>query len=171
MPKRAVSSATTRSQTIVSSQPPPRAWPWTAAIVGFEISSTARKERERLLDVGATVTGPAELAEALDVAADGEALAGPVEDEDPDGGSPSASVDAGSRSSVKKPRVIAFSFSGRSSVSQATGPRTSYEIIAATLYGASLGFQPNSWLVPDARPKEDGRSRAGARDLLQSASS
>ena len=42
VPKRAVSSATTRSQTIVSSQPPPSAWPWTAAIVGFESSSTAR---------------------------------------------------------------------------------------------------------------------------------
>ena len=92
VPKRAVLSATTRSQTIVSSQPPPRAWPCTAAIVGFEISSTARKERERLLDVGATVTGAAELAEALDVAADGEALPGPVEDDDADAGSSSASV-------------------------------------------------------------------------------
>ena len=43
MPNLAVASATTMSQTIVSSQPPPSAWPWTAAIVGFENSSTARR--------------------------------------------------------------------------------------------------------------------------------
>ncbi len=42
-PKRAVVSATTRSQTSVSSQPPPSAWPCTAAIVGLVHSSTARK--------------------------------------------------------------------------------------------------------------------------------
>ena len=84
VPNRADSSATTRSQTIVSSQPPPRAWPWTAAIVGFESSSTARNERSGLLHVGATVARPAELAEPLDVAADGEALPGAVDDDDAD---------------------------------------------------------------------------------------
>ena len=41
VPKLAVSSATTMSQTIVSSQPPPSAWPCTAAIVGFVNVSTA----------------------------------------------------------------------------------------------------------------------------------
>ena len=85
-----------------------------------------RAERaERLLDVGAAVADAAELAEALDVAADREALAGPVEDEDPDRRRRPGRVPRVSRSSVKKSRVIAFSFSGRSSVSHATGPRTS----------------------------------------------
>ena len=40
-PKRAVSAAIRMSQAIASSQPPPRANPLTAAIVGFSNASTS----------------------------------------------------------------------------------------------------------------------------------
>ncbi len=131
MPKRAVSSATTRSHTSVSSQPPPSACPCTAAITGVGDSSTARNA------VTASVTYARR--SAVPPMSPKPAMSPPTEKQRPSpwitttrtsGSAPAAST--ASRSSEKKPCVMALSFSGRSIVHQATASRTSYLSIGAS---------------------------------------
>ena len=88
---------------------------------------------------------------------------------DADGGVAVGLGARGAASSEKKPRVIAFSFSGRSSVSQATRCRvTSYEIIARP-YTAVDSFSTKQFGRYDARPREEGGRGPRARGLPRSA--
>ena len=101
VPNFAVSSATTMSHTMVSSQPPPSAWPWTAAITGLGSSSHARKplSASRMYSRRAA-TPPGMLPKSSMSPPTEKRLAGAVHDDHPDVACWPSASSAVSRSSL-----------------------------------------------------------------------
>ena len=134
VPKRAVSSATTMSQTSVSSQPPPSAWPWTRRDGRLRTLLDGAGAPQRL-GARRRARSPAPPSSPKPAMSPPDREAAPLAVDHDRTRTGVVRLGAGNASrelAPKNSRVIAFSFSGRSIVSHATGGRTSERSIAPT---------------------------------------